>query len=99
MLWRGLGFHYEVGTISASFGTYRSLDVCIHSDLCGELPTLYTTGATRIWSSTTGPNLDVFSSTAAWAYAYNGGLDRMMAMGEENIGAHTWGSQRPALYR
>jgi len=59
---------------------------------------LYTTGDTRIWSSS------VFSNGHHWdmdalAYGSTGGVDAMYAKGEPQGNARTMGSKRPALYR
>ncbi|MCI8271050.1 MAG: hypothetical protein HFG16_01885, partial [Erysipelotrichaceae bacterium] len=59
---------------------------------------MYTTGDTRIWSSSL-----PFSSSKwglpniAFSFGNNGGMDLMFAAGEPDVHAFTMGSQRPAL--
>ncbi|MCI8271545.1 MAG: hypothetical protein HFG16_04445 [Erysipelotrichaceae bacterium] len=63
----------------------------------GELATLYTTGAIRIWSSTVPHGSWSSAPYHVLGYGTNGGVDVMLAKGEPDIYAHTMGHQRPAL--
>ena len=81
-----------------SYGTISLEEQC--SQLYGELATLYTTGAIRIWSSTV-PHEGIWGDYPFHVIGYgtNGGADIMLAKGEPDTYSHTMGHQRPALYK
>lgn len=78
-------------TISSSYG-FILLEKDVF-DLHGQLSSIAFLIDSRIWSSSS----TISVPTGVFTIADNGGIDVMVPIGEPSGGAHTYGSQRPAL--